>query len=860
MPTHPADEATLRVSADHTPRAPGDLAQFAPGTLIAGRYRIVSLLGSGGMGEVYRADDIKLGQTVALKFLPAALARDPILLGRLHDEVRLGRQVSHPNVCRIYDIGEFGHAHFVAMEYVDGEDLARLLRRIGRLSHDKGVELAHGIAAGLAAAHAKGILHRDLKPANVMIDSHGNPRITDFGLALDAEDSGFNDSAGTPAYMAPEQLDGRPASAQSDLYALGLVMYEMFTGRRPYSGRSVAELRDVISTEDTKPPSSHVREIDPAVERIILRCLSRDPAQRPRSAREVLEALPGGDPLAAALAAGETPSPRLVAAAGAEGSLRPAVAWAWLGIVAALLTGALLIAQRWRVVARIPFEMSPAVLEQRAADIAAELGLPRAAYRVSDMRGNQHYLSWVAENDRSPLRFADLRRGPAAVTFHVRLGGAPLTPVGQRTAATPEDPPLAKAGDALITLDTSGRLLALSAVPPATGGGKAADWNRLFSFAKFDPNALRRVPPRAVPPHYADERAAWDGTWPDMPSRPVHIEAAASGGTPVWFRVSGPWDTAGADQRMPFSGRNVVVFFFAVSAAAALLAILLLWRNIRLRRGDRSGAFRLAVGTAILTAAGMLLGADYSGGIGHLARIAFVALQSAVTSAVIVYAAYIALEPYIRRRSPERLIAWTRLLAGNVRDPLVGRHVLIGIAAGSAHLLLAMLTNWLPGVAGWVPPHPPQSWNLDVLLGLRRMVGELLGDVVGSVLFALIPMLLLVGLTIVLRRRSFAAAGLFAIHLLLYVVAAQGNPYFIVTCIPISLVQTAVAVRLGMLATVVGHFVFITLFHLPALANFSSWAAPTMLAPIVVVAALAVYAFRVSLGNQPAFSGSLIDD
>ena len=225
-------EKTARLdSATPTLRPRTPEAQFAPGTIVAARYRIASILGAGGMGEVYRADDIKLGQAVALKFLPARFARDAKLLEHLHDEVRHGRQVTHPNVCRIYDIAEWDDKHFVAMEYVDGEDLARLLRRIGRIAHDKAVDLARGIAAGLHAAHAKGILHRDLKPANVMIDSHGDPRIMDFGLALgEGDDDGT--IAGTPAYMAPEQLVGQPVTVQSDLYALGVVMYELFTGRR----------------------------------------------------------------------------------------------------------------------------------------------------------------------------------------------------------------------------------------------------------------------------------------------------------------------------------------------------------------------------------------------------------------------------------------------------------------------------------------------------------------------------------------------------------------------------------------------------------------------------------------------------
>src|SRR5450755_532851 len=143
------------------PSASSDGSRFPPGTLLAARYRMVALLGRGGMGEVYRADDLKLGQSVALKFLPAELTHDPDRLARLHNEVRLARQVSHPNVCRVYDVGEADGQPFLTMEYIDGEDLASLLRRIGRLPADKALETAHQICAGLAAAHDCGLLHRD---------------------------------------------------------------------------------------------------------------------------------------------------------------------------------------------------------------------------------------------------------------------------------------------------------------------------------------------------------------------------------------------------------------------------------------------------------------------------------------------------------------------------------------------------------------------------------------------------------------------------------------------------------------------------------------------------------------------------
>src|SRR4051794_8192454 len=157
-----------------------DHGRFLPGTILADRYRIVALAGRGGMGEVYRADDLKLQQSVALKFLPESLALKPSALARFHNEVRISRQITHSNVCRVYDIGEWDGMHFLSMEFVQGEDLATLLRRIGKLPHEKAVEMARQLAAGLAAAHEAGVVHRDLKPANVLIDSQGRVRITDF--------------------------------------------------------------------------------------------------------------------------------------------------------------------------------------------------------------------------------------------------------------------------------------------------------------------------------------------------------------------------------------------------------------------------------------------------------------------------------------------------------------------------------------------------------------------------------------------------------------------------------------------------------------------------------------------------------
>ena len=270
---------------------------FTPGAVLAERYRIIGLLGRGGMGEVYRADDLKLGQPVALKFLPKRFASEKERLERFYAEVRIARQVSHPNVCRVYDVGEIDGQHYLSMEYVDGEDLASLLKRIGRLPSDKALEIARELCAGLGAAHDRGVLHRDLKPSNVMVDGRGRARITDFGLAVAASEVQEGEVSGTPAYMAPEQLLGKGASIRSDIYALGLVLYELSTGKKAFDAASLDDLKRKHAEDPPTAPSTVAPGFDPAVERVILRCLEKDPAQRPASVAQVAAALPGGDPL-----------------------------------------------------------------------------------------------------------------------------------------------------------------------------------------------------------------------------------------------------------------------------------------------------------------------------------------------------------------------------------------------------------------------------------------------------------------------------------------------------------------------------------------------------------------------------------
>ena len=373
-------------------------------------------LGKGGMGEVYRADDLKLGQPVALKFLPADVDRDPARLTQLHTEVRMARQVAHPNVCRVYDIDETDGHTFLSMEYVDGEDLGSLLKRIGRFPQDRAIEVARQICSGLAAAHERGVIHRDFKPANVMLDSAGKVRITDFGLA---GTSGEVLRAGTPAYMAPEQISGAEVTARSDIYALGLVLYEVFTGQRALEGKNLAELIHKREQLDFPQPSAIVRDLDPEIERAIMRCLQPDPAVRPSSALSVAAALPGGDPLAAALAAGQTPSPEMVAAAGTSDALSfgmTALASLWIALS---LVALLVLYQRVMLINRVPMPKPPEALLDRAQEALSRLGyerrLRRCLGRWDVARLRELHPQWIGR--AGPLEGA--ARGPAGILFPV---------------------------------------------------------------------------------------------------------------------------------------------------------------------------------------------------------------------------------------------------------------------------------------------------------------------------------------------------------------------------------------------------------------------------------------------------------
>ena len=529
--------------------AGGDGARFLPGAMLANRYRIVSLLGRGGMGEVYRADDLRLGQAIALKFLPSRMRERPDLLDRLMREARIARQVSHPNVCRVYDVAEADGHTFITMEYIDGEDLRSLLERIGQLSQRKALDIAQQLCAGLQAAHELGVLHRDLKPANIMLDARGRVRITDFGLAVAAHDVTSGDVCeGTPAYMAPEQLAGREATTRSDVFALGLVLYELFTGSRPFEAASIDELRRLHEESRPVRPGTRVEKLDPLVERAILACLESDVALRPASARGVAAALPGGDPIAAALEAGETPAPELVAASGPAGSLEAIHAFGVLAATLVMLAFLMFLSDRASVLGWVRWPRSAAVLEDNAHGVLQRLGhdAPDVDRARSLTAFNDPYRRYIRTHDPSARRWDGLKQpGQWEVLFSYRQSPRVLLPFNPDSRVTVSDP-APVAGDAEVLTDLRGRLVWLQIVPddaqPPEASSSSVDWGALFQEAGLDFATFNPVEPTRNPPVAADARAAWAGVSADWGHIPVRVEAAAYRGQPVYFEQVVPWD------------------------------------------------------------------------------------------------------------------------------------------------------------------------------------------------------------------------------------------------------------------------------------------------------------------------------
>jgi serine/threonine-protein kinase len=862
----PLDTMAATIATPAPPSTPATRTsgtrRFAPGVIVAGRYRLVALLGKGGMGEVYRAEDLTLEQPVALKFLPRDVAVGDTRLSRFHNELRVARQVSHKNVCRLYDLGDADGQRFLTMEYVDGEDLASLLRRIGRLPQDKAIQVARQLCAGVAAAHERGVLHRDLKPANVMIDGEGNVRITDFGIATAAASDAAGEFIGTPQYMAPELFTGQPASVSSDVYALGLTLYEVFTGKRAYESDTLQGLKELHRTGTLPTPSSIVRDLDPVVERVIVRCLEKYPSRRPPSALAVAALLPGADALADALAAGETPSPQLIAAA-AETDAIPV--WRAAAAVTGIAAGLLAIAAVSGATAfarRAPLEKPPDVLIDRAQTIVRSVGYKQPIVdRASGFFLGEDYLDWIRARDQSPSRWNPLATQlPTPIRFWYRSSPAEMRTLDSDGVISTVDPPVTRPNMQLVILDSGGRLIRFRSVPPEREPESAGplDWHGLFAAAGLDEEQFMPVPSTLAPLDFADSRVAWDGALPGRRDVTLHVEGASRGGRPVSFWVRGPWTTvaAGATQPVELVEKVVVGVVLLLVAIMTMAAIVLSRRHIATGRADLPGATRIAVWLSVPLLIAWTVRSHHSWNADAETNAFFNGLGGALLSGGAIFALYLALEPYVRRFWPHSLLGWSRLAAGHLRDARIGYEVFAGMLGGIALTISDLVRVTVIPRFGWPAPFVVYGRELDMLAASNDVVYRWLNWVRISVQSGLILVLLIVLLRLALRRIWLAAPVAVALVSLVGRNYLSGSgPWMQLFPIVSALILVLVALRFGLLALVIAYFVWETTYGTPLTLDVAQWSAGGSNWTLILLFALAAFAYYASRAGGPVFGG-----
>jgi serine/threonine-protein kinase len=674
-----------------------------------------------------------------------------------------------------------------------------------------------------------------LKPGNIMLDRQGQ----DFGLAAAA---GGDIRSGTPAYMAPEQKEGREVTVRSDLYSLGLVFSEMFTGQK-------AAPKAPQKTQPGSRPSAGSADVDPVVEKVIERCLDPNPRNRPSSAIDVARMLPGGDPMAEALAAGDTPSPEMVAASRDTGVLSVRAAIACLVFVLAGIVPALLLTSRTNRLHGIPLPDSPEILARKAHDVAVRLGYaapPRdTAYGFMDYR----FFSLWAADVMAPADYRALiaRGQPAGILFWYRQSPTLLAPFDPAADVSMFDPPHLVPEMASVGLDPAGRLVYFEAVPPEEAAPpRPVDWKPLLEAAGLDPGQWASARPEWDPLTRFDEQAAWRGR-------------------PVYFEIRGPWPPFRATTLPEVATREDIrrsIFLVVIAAALGLMAgaLFLAWRNFRNGRSDARAASRLGAVMFGLSMIAWLFGAHHAPGAEFIEQ-AVVALSWALLVAAVPSILYIALEPYVRRRWPQSIISWTRLCSGGLRDSVVAGHLLLGLAWGvGVRIFAATVVLARESGGGWLES-PPVSG----LIGPMGAVGVWAQGIAGGVVFALGLFFLFFLLRAVLRRTWLAVAAIMLLEILLITLTPVPNPSirWITTAAFALLIGVTVVnlVRFGVLTVVVALALSQGILTDTAFgSDLSAWYAPTMYLAIGIVAALALWSFRHALGGRRVMTGTFLDD
>ncbi|HMZ23083.1 MAG TPA: hypothetical protein PLD20_34485, partial [Blastocatellia bacterium] len=608
-------------------------------------------------------------------------------------------------------------------------------------------------------------------------------------------------------------------------------------------------------------------DIDPLVERVILRCLEKDPSKRLASAKQVADALPGGDPLAAALALGETPSPEMVAAAGSKTGMKPIYAvMCLIAIIAGLIIAAFL-QRKVNIPQFVLRENSADALAHKAREIIQRFGYtePPLDYASGFFYGS-FYFPYV-ERKFEPSRRWELftKSQPSPFSFWYRQSPRYLNAQNPRNGGRVklEDPPPNVSGMITVQLDAHSRLIRFRAIPPHKDESSETlppDWSALFNAAGLDITRFTSTEPQWTTLASSDVRVAWTGTYPGLPEIPLRVEAAAWRGKPIHFELISPWTMPSRMQERPETNGERISLMIGLSTILALLfgAVMLARHNFRLGRGDRRGAFKLAAfGYSALILA-WVIGADHTPVlIDEFYNFLLIANGQALLAGGVLWLFYLALEPYARRRWPDALISWGRLLSGNPRDPLVGRDLLVGICYGVGIVLVDLL--WNLGVARLYAIHPSEGLDLLFTLEVRKLIaGGFLQTLIFSLLMSLFFFFMFLLLRALTRRQWLAAIIWYSFWVFPGTLNDDHKMFWVLTGTVTAILFIVVMLRFGLLALASGTFVSAQL-RVP-LTDFSAWYGGSALVMIAVVLVLTVYAFHTSLGGQKVFAGKLLEE
>jgi serine/threonine-protein kinase len=609
-----------------------------------------------------------------------------------------------------------------------------------------------------------------------------------------------------------------------------------------------------------------VTGLDPAVERAILRCLQREPSERPASALAVAASLPGGDPLAAALAAGETPSPEMVADAGGEGGLHPALA---VGLLVFCLVGLVVVAMltgRETWLSRAPMAKPASVLADRAQQIIADLGYPDApADREFGLwHPGRDHAEHLRESATSPEEWdRALGERPTPLRFWYRQSPRPLVSWAENGRVFFTNPPLRISGMTNLILDAEGRLLTFFRIPPqkddSAGPGPAVDWSTAFAAAGLSFEEFSEVAPTWLPEAYCEDRVAWEGTYPDQEQPTVTVVACSYRGRPVYFDVIHPWDQPWRMQVYEPEPATRIAAVFSVLMVLSIIvgAAYLARRNLRMGRGDKRGALRLSLFVFSIVLIHRLLRADHVPDVGDEFNLIMRQLQEGVLVAFLFWLVYLAIEPLVRRHWPQLLVSWNRLLAGRFRDPLVGSRLLIGVAVG---VLLHSVYRLEGALAQWLELESAEPvWVSNVSHAARDIAAKLIDLIMAGLAPVVVVLFFLVLFRVLFRRRWLAVAGV----VLMFGLMGSLGSESMVLAIVFGLLEVGLAVfclvRFGFLAGAAAYLTGNLLSQFPLPAHLSAWYAQPSWIALALLGALLLFAFHASLGGRALLKPETLD-